>query len=568
MRYAVTDDEEHKVTSGPEDSGDSEFEIAANSAKSRSGNGISKKRKLSSSEEIPAPKKRRTRHTEKTTLSLGPSTTKNIIYDCHGRPVDVQVQGDLTLAGKVDWDARYQRDKIYKRNMFHVTDAYYTINAPSTHSDGYLYVEGEKVSSLWLGIAGRLSDEDGQEALVEQFTNAQRKAKRSPPRWQTVPNNQNPTDADSDVIHASRLGQYSLSTGEAAGLTTSTCQWTRVQFRFGTEHNGDRRSAQTYYCMVVSLIARLANGTEVTIATCKSPQYIVVARSPSGIKKGQTSGSLAADRKYKTSRTNKQTTRYQTLKGPTKAEESGSHEAGPSTATAALVAPMVTDSLEFSVMPQALPEAGREECQQTLKDAEECPSQSQLARANSQELTLPAPETAEEELPGIDFLELFSDELGLLADHSEETREEPTLIQAATRTQSTLETPADSTSNVQGHVREFDASVSSASMDQTLWDQCEEFDRPRYPLAGIEPPAVEGSAFTDDEVVAGPSYPPARGPTISSRPLQPDFGPVPLPERGASVWESIGATFAAPPAFPPPFVTDADWKNILSEEFL
>ena len=316
--------------------------------------------------------------------------------------------------------------------MFHVTECSYSPRASAGISDQRLYIDGQQIVGLSLGITGRVGDEDGREIHIEQFTDATRKARRSPPRWQVAPHVRKADDASFDPAHLCGASQYPLSTGEATEDATSTCEWTRCEFRFGTEHNGSRRSAQTFHCVVLSLIARLEAGAEVTVAVCCSPQYIVLARSPAGIKKVQTPSSPGP--RQKDQRPYPRKHRAQKKKGKAAGEpaEGEVDEAGPS------AAPVSSAEVPASRL-ESPEDAGREsqDVPETVPHGAESRPESPRSKANSLEALAAPSENAADEveadggLLGADFFEQFQYNFDALPSNSGDAPTEPAATIAA-----------------------------------------------------------------------------------------------------------------------------------------
>ncbi|KAG8531672.1 uncharacterized protein KY384_003304 [Bacidia gigantensis] len=226
------------------------------------------------------------RTTKKTGRDFRPTVRRSKVFDSASNQVAFQLHGKFFLSGRIAYDEHHERDIIYKRNTFAVTDCSYKIlTNPEGPVDECLYLElhglRHRIASLALQIGEHREPANREKTGLQQFTSANRDTKRVPPPYRMTPYLQE-DETEESVISAAR--SFPKSTGEAKAGVSGTCMWERVSLLFGTGNNGNRREKQTFSCVTISLIANLGDGREVEVASCSSDSFIVLARSPAGIK--------------------------------------------------------------------------------------------------------------------------------------------------------------------------------------------------------------------------------------------------------------------------------------------
>ncbi|KAL9102641.1 MAG: hypothetical protein Q9163_002227 [Psora crenata] len=227
-----------------------------------------------------------------TTFPFEATELKAPVFDGEGNVVRFTVSAKMKVRGQ--WHDEGGRRVIYRRNYITIEDAHYTIQAAARSSDRALYImagdhgEHRPISSLLLGISAWVV-EDRRYTALEQFPTAKRTDPHIPQTKALRPFGQRSIGDEAEEVHSAAVHRFPLSTGEIAGTTSTTHTWPRVQFRHGTKNNGVRRQNQGCYRLVVSLQAKSRNsdGAEqycTTIAECATPELIVFARSPRGVK--------------------------------------------------------------------------------------------------------------------------------------------------------------------------------------------------------------------------------------------------------------------------------------------
>ena len=192
------------------------------------------------------------------------------------------------------WYFEGDRRVIFRRNYIAVTNCSYTLEGRSGTEDQTLYLEktnhGVKYSifSLALEISGRAMD-DGDDASLEQFPTAKRVNPHAPQAKTLRPR---VFFRDDNMSVVDEACQFPESTGATSGNDADVHTWPRVQFAHGTRNNGVRRRNQGCYRLVLSLLAKWSKMGEdrescTRIAECATPELIVFARSPQGIKSGR-----------------------------------------------------------------------------------------------------------------------------------------------------------------------------------------------------------------------------------------------------------------------------------------
>ncbi|KAL9640670.1 MAG: hypothetical protein Q9164_000152 [Protoblastenia rupestris] len=227
-----------------------------------------------------------------TTFPFEATTVLAPIFDGKGQRVHVTMSATMKIGGQ--WYFEGDRRVIFRRNYIAITDCSYTLEGRSATEDPTLYLEktshGVKhgIFSLALEISGRAMD-DGDDASLEQFPTAKRvnphapQAKTLRPRFFC---------RDDDISVVDEACQFPESTGATSGIDADVHTWPRVQFAHGTRNNGVRRRNQGCYRLVLSLLAKWSKMGEdweycTRIAECATPELIVFARSPQGIKSGR-----------------------------------------------------------------------------------------------------------------------------------------------------------------------------------------------------------------------------------------------------------------------------------------
>ena len=517
----------------------------------------SKKSKTSLSTLPPQEKKKHLRTTEKATIRLSPTVKKAAVHDSNGRTVGFEVRGDLILNGKVDFDNKYQRTKIFKRNTFKVADACYSIKHSQGLSKSLLYIDQRTISSLSLVVSGSLNREGGREIELEQFTNAKRTEKRVPPRREMPPHIPSVSGTHYDAAQVYGAGLYAASTGEANHGATSTCEWTRMSFKYGTSHNGDRRSAQTYYCLVLSLVANLASGEQVTVASCSSPQYIVIARSPTGIK--------ASGQPAHTRHSNEQR----------KVVKKAEHEAAGSlpepelsedATTVASTRPTSPEPLMGQEDPKRASDTAKPKTKDSKEDVkvEEIPFQdaqhpdeldlqTEIELFEGPTVVTPSPEdgTGEpqrnEERSAQDFSGLFDVSFDMSAQYADDFSDDPSMTHGRTMTVSEMQTPVKLVFDAFPCDDGFLGTVDDDSMDSVAAIEAQQ-------LFGAGPDLHSEIGSSAGQKLPGalstrkaqPPGIPWSSQTMGARSSPIDFSPLLIPERGASAYDTVHGSHPPP----------------------
>lgn len=248
--------------------------------------------KLELNQDRKASAKRRkiTRVTLKTSVAFRPTESVQEVLGADFEDVSFGIEGALAFAGRIDKDEATRILEIYKRNTFVIDNCHYWINASASARQGNLTLHHpagthRPITEFALKITAHQVQEGaiGQEVGLEQFSDPKRKFKQTPQARLLAP-------------IASEDGLLELSWPSLIQNTSSKfCQWERVSFKKATEHNGDRRSDQTYSCICLSLIAYVpkVNASmekeEVVVARRSTPGFVVYARSPSGLRKNDQS---------------------------------------------------------------------------------------------------------------------------------------------------------------------------------------------------------------------------------------------------------------------------------------
>ena len=564
-RKRDVDDEDSDDNSNSSDSSEAAYAPHTHAKCSRRSNG----------KDSPARRSRKTkskcvRSTQKTSLALGASVTKTVVQDSDGNLIGFAVQGELTLAGRVEFDERYRRNIIYKRNMFHITNGYYRIKAAPQTADGYLYVDGKRVSSLGLAVSGRLTNDNGREVELEQFTSAKRNEKRVPPRRPMPPHMPKENDENFNAVKAHGASRYSGSTGVPTSDATSTCEWMRMSFKFGTSHNGDRRSTQTYYCVVLSLMAKLEN-KDVTVATCSSPQYIVIARSPCGIKKGPTQTQKAsAPRSLFPHQPDKQPRRgaLKTIPKSEPVEEGPAELSTPPPPPPPPPTPSQTEAPEIEseelAETRVVGEKNARIPATMSQNAEEMDTETEIALFNSSTTTPPSSECASEESQGA------SESLAQNSSGHTHARfdpvpggmdglsEDPSMTDGRTRTITSCQTPIKLEFDAFAYDEGFENSVDDGPLDQMPRDHSEELDQ-----KGVDLRAKIGSSAKQK-----PSYTfsMTESRLAAVRSTFTDFGPLVIRSRGASVHDAVHGGHPPPKSgFEFAAINSDDWAPLYTD---
>ena len=255
---------EHQVSSGTEDT---KLEW------SQHGKATGKRRKIM-------------RVTMKTSVALRPIESVQEVLGADFKDVSFNIEGALAFAGRMDKDESTGILEVYKRNTFVIDNCHYSINASASARQDSLILHHppgthRPIIEFALKItAHKMQDgEVGRDVGLEQFLDPKRKFKQTPQARLLAP-------------IASEDGTLEQSWPSLTQNTSSKfCQWERVSFKKATEHNGDRRSDQSYSCICLSVIAYVPKVDErieleeVVVARRSTPGCVVFARSPSGLRK-------------------------------------------------------------------------------------------------------------------------------------------------------------------------------------------------------------------------------------------------------------------------------------------
>ena len=211
------------------------------------------------------------------------TTTWRSLFDSNNAAVPVDIDANFTKAYAEDTTADRPHHIMYRRNYFAVSVSY-RLRPPPGSVDNKLYVRElhlrYPIEALLVKMRGVKNNEQGDDVHISVFT-----AKRGPPIFPPPPLEQK-MQPKVDIEPRGFPGTSGYGRTVLEGPKQHT--FSRLQFRKATDNNGDRRRRQSFFRVVVELVALIerpaGNKERIKIASAISGRLLVRGRCPNSFK--------------------------------------------------------------------------------------------------------------------------------------------------------------------------------------------------------------------------------------------------------------------------------------------